>query len=213
MKQFFKNNIGILMLVIGILMQIITYNITKDSTLSLISGIAGVISVVCCSERKLSFYLWSFVQISTYVVICYQSELYGKLLENLFYFVTMLIGIYIWKRNICCDNIIETRSLNKKQIIKLIAVVLVLILIGTIVLNYVGGQHALLDSSTAMLGIVAQILMISRFKENWILWFIQDIICIILWISVGNWCIVSQYVFWTANTIYGYILWNNDTNT
>lgn len=213
MKQFFKNSIGILMLIVGISMQIITYFITKDSTLALISGITGVVSVVCCSERKLSFYLWSFIQLSTYAIICYHSGLYGKLIENLFYFITMLIGIYIWKRNICCDNIIEVRSLNKKQLIKLLIITVLLITAGTFILNYIGGQHTLLDSSTAILGIIAQILMISRFKENWILWFIQDIICIILWISVGNWCLVSQYIFWTLNTVYGYILWSNDENT
>ncbi|MBQ5921036.1 MAG: nicotinamide mononucleotide transporter, partial [Selenomonadaceae bacterium] len=32
-------------------------------------------------------------------MICFQEQLWGKLVENAFYFITMLVGLIIWSRN------------------------------------------------------------------------------------------------------------------
>jgi nicotinamide mononucleotide transporter len=209
MISLIKRNIGILMLFIGILMQIITFALTNDSLLSLISGISGVLSVVYCSQRKLSFYTWSFIQLITYAIICYNANLYGKLLENAFYFITLIGGLFIWKTN-STDGFVNTKQLTEKQFVLIIALMLFLIIEGTFILQNFKSNQPLLDSTTTVIGIMAQILMILRFKENWILWFIQDIICIILWTNVNNYCMVSQYIFWTINTMYGYYIWNKN---
>ena len=74
---------------IGIITQLITCYITNDSALSLCSGISGVISVVLCSQKKYSFYFWGVLQLVTIMIISYQSGLYGKLVENAFYLITM----------------------------------------------------------------------------------------------------------------------------
>ena len=57
---------------IGILLQIITFYITGDSVISLISGVTGIISVVLCSQKKFSFYLFGFVQLGTYMWLAAQ---------------------------------------------------------------------------------------------------------------------------------------------
>lgn len=205
--SFLKKNIGVLMVFIGILMQLITFSLTNDSLLSLISGISGVLSVVFCSQRKIAFYLWSFIQLITYTIICCQLSLYGKLIENAFYFITLIGGLFIWKSN-SNDGVVNTKQLTEKQFVIIIALMLSLIIEGTFILQNFKSNQPLLDSTTTVIGIMAQILMILRFKENWVLWFIQDIICIILWTNVNNYCMVSQYIFWTINTMYGYYIWN-----
>ena len=207
MISLIKRNIGILMLFIGILMQLITFSLTNDSLLSLISGLSGVLSVVFCSQRKIAFYLWSFIQLITYTIICFQLSLYGKLIENAFYFITLIGGLFIWKSN-SNDGIVNTKQLTEKQFAIIIALMLFLIIEGTFILQNFNSNQPLLDSTTTVIGIMAQILMILRFKENWVLWFIQDIICIILWMNVNNYCMVSQYIFCTFNTVYGYYIWN-----
>ena len=209
MISLIKRNIGILMLFIGILMQLITFALTNDSLLSLISGISGVLSVVYCSQRKLSFYTWSFIQLITYAIICYNTNLYGKLLENAFYFITLIGGLFIWKTN-STDGFVKTKQLTEKQFAFTAIITILFVIEGTFILQNFNSNQPFLDSTTTVLGITAQILMMLRFKENWILWFLQDIICIMLWISVHNYCMVSQYIFWTINTIYGYCLWTKN---
>ena len=67
-----------------------------------------------------------------------------------------------------------------------------------------------MDAVTTVPAFVAQILMILRFKESWLYWLIIDLGSIVMWAIAGDWCMVAQFVFWTANCIYGYYMWNKD---
>ena len=54
----------------------------------------------------------------------------------------------------------------------------------------------------------AQIMMIKRYKEQWLWWVVIDLICIKMWFVAGNWSMVVMYVGWTANCIYGWYNWS-----
>lgn len=196
-----------ILIVVGVIIQIIVFLSTKNTILSLCSGIAGIIAVVKCSEKDIKFYFWSALQLITYAIICYQSQLYGKLLETFVYFVFLIIGLCLWKKHIN-NGIVKTQKLESYE--GIIAFILLFISILGPILYYLGDPNPLLDSSTTIIGIFAQLLMILRMRECWKLWIIQDILCIILWISVSNWCMVAQYSFWLINSIYGLKMWKNE---
>ena len=101
----------------GILLQIITFYITGDSVISLISGVTGIISVVLCSQKKFSFYLFGFVQLGTYMWLAAQQNFYGELVENVFYIITMFIGMWIWLKNFNTDEqVVKSKKLSTKQL-------------------------------------------------------------------------------------------------
>lgn len=204
-----KSNIdfGSILLASGLVCQLVVFFLTNDTLLSLLSGIAGMVSVVRCSERKMSFYLWSFLQMVTYTIICCQSELWGKVVENGFYFLTMLGGLFVWKSNLDDESLVKSKSLEGTSFVGLCLATFGLIMMAWPLLERFGSTQPMFDASTTVIGIVAQILMMLRFRENWILWFVQDVLCIAMWVNAENWCMVAQYVFWTINTIYGYIKW------
>lgn len=208
-NQFMKNKSTYIMLGAGLLLQLITFIITKDTWLAFISSIAGVFSVVFCSERRMSYYFWSFIQIFTFTAICWDANLYGKLVENAFYLITGVIGIVVWYKNRDNVNRVKTLSLNTDGIITLI----ISTVTGWAVLYIILGmltdcQAPLLDSVSTAIAIAAQVLMMLRYRENWILWMIVDVICIVLFTITENWCMAVQYIFWMINTLYGYIQWS-----
>lgn len=198
---------GIAFILTGIATQVATYAFTEDSFISLVSGIAGVISVVLCSQRKLSFYFWGFLQIGTFMVICINEHLYGKLFENVFYLITMIGGLLMWKRNEK-RHTVETRSLNKLTLLFVVIQSLFAVLVVETVLTSIEGEQPFMDSFTTIFAIVSQLLMIYRYRESWLFWLVVDIACIIMWYNEGNWCMTVQYIFWTMNCIYGLIKWN-----
>ena len=202
-----EGNFASWFVLIGIITQCLTCYIMGDTLLALCSGIAGVISVVLCSQKKFSFYFWGLLQLITIIIISYNSGLYGKVVENGFYLLTMFVGMSEWKKN--KDNgDVKVRSMDIYDciIFGTLLIPLCSLFSYCIVVNYNSGQICL-DTITTSIGIVAQGLMILRFKEQWILWFILDVLCIVLWARDGNWCLVTQYIFWTINTIYGYKIW------
>ena len=198
------------MLIVGLLLQIISFFITKDAWLSFVSGISGVFAVVYCSERKISYYVWAFIQLITFTIICWKSELYGKLIENTFNFITLIIGVFIWLRHLDNNKKIITKKLTSKQWFLCIYIGFLVFLILYSILVKIDGTLPILDASSTTLAIIAQILMITRYKESWILWIIIDLMCIVIWLIKGDFCMVSQYVFWIVNAIYGYNIWNKN---
>ena len=195
-------------ILIGILMQVIVFRITDAPSLSLISGVFGVISVVLCSNRKVSFYLFGFVQLFTYVLLCLEQNLYGEIAENAFYFVTMLIGLSHWLDNYNEDKVsVETRKLNATQKMWIAIGTLFGTLIMFNILLLTDDTQPFMDAITTIPAFVAQILMILRYRDSWFYWLIIDIGSIIMWGIAGDWCMVVQFIFWTVNCIYGLKKW------
>lgn len=193
----------------GMILQLVVYILSPDSFLSLVSGLCGVISVVLCSQRKISFYWFGFIQLFTYVVLCWNEKLYAEIAENIFYFVTMLYGLHHWINNY--DNEekqVKTRGLSKSQGILVFFVAIILILALYNVLLLTDDSQPFMDALTTAPAFVAQILMILRYKESWFYWFIIDAGAIFMWANTDNLCIVALYVFWAINCIYGLLKWD-----
>ena len=66
-----------------------------------------------------------------------------------------------------------------------------------------------LDAFTSIPALVAQVLMILAFREHWFIWLAVDILNVILWLRVGDYCMAAQYIFWCANCIYGLRRWKS----
>lgn len=194
---------------IGIVTQLITCYIMNDTALSVCSGIAGVVSVVLCSQKKYAFYFWGLLQLITILIISANSGLNGKILENLFYLITMFIGMLHWKENSNGDET-QVRKMDIADYI-LFGCLFLPLSVGLSYMTVYGfnTEQFALDTITTTIGILAQMMLILRFREQWILWFVLDILCIVLWAKDGNWCLMVQYIFWTINCVYGYFCWKN----
>jgi nicotinamide mononucleotide transporter len=203
MNKYFS--FGGIFMTLGVLIQVAVYVITNNTLLSLISGMCGVISVVLCSQRKIHFYTFGFIQLFTYIYLCWEQKLYAEIVENVFYFVTMLYGIYEWNNHLSCDRI-ETKSLGNNWYIVLGVTICACGGLWSILLNTDDSQP-FMDSITTVPAFVAQILMILRYKESWYYWLTIDLGSIIMWSVAGDWCMVAQFVFWSVNCIYGLRKW------
>lgn len=196
-------------IVLGLGLQVFTYLITGESWLSLFSGCAGVLSVVLCSNKKLSSYLFGFLQLGSYTILAWNEFLYGEVMENIFYAVTMILGIVLWKKNYS-ESEVKTRKLSKLQWFLYTTACFLGVIWLARYLGTTNDKQPILDSITTIPAIFAQIFMILRYREQWIFWLIIDLATILLWYRSGNWCMVSQYVFWSINCIYGWILWSKE---
>ena len=192
--------------------QIIVFALYPETAISIISGIAGVISVVLCAKGKISFYYIGFIQTISYLYLAWQNRFYGEFAENIFYLVTMVIGIFLWRANSGKlddgGKYVKAKVMSGKMwIASLLATVASTILTG-VFLESIGSQQAYTDAATNVLAIFAQILMIKGYREQWAWWIAIDLICIKLWLVAGNWSMVAMYIAWTINCIYGWYNWS-----
>ena len=197
-----------IMLVLGTLMMVVVYRVTGASQLSLLSSVLGVFSVLLCSDRKVAFYLFGFAQLITYVILCIEQRLYGEIAENIFYFITMIYGLYLWMKNYNYDEaIVETRSLNAGQKVWVFIGTLIGVFVLSNILYITDDTQPFMDAITTVPAFVAQVLMITRYRDSWYYWLSIDLGSIVMWAIAGDWCMVAQFVFWTINCFYGLKKW------
>lgn len=199
-----------LLIVCGLLLQVAVFAITGDSTLSLVTGLLGVLSVTLCSQRKLSTFLFGVFQIGCYMVLSARQHLYGELVENAFYMVTTLVGIYTWSRNYDAGdggNSVQSRRLSAKGWIVTSVALVVGSIIGIWVLRQTNDPHPLLDTIGSVPAFAAQILMMLRYREQWILWIVVEVVKVAMWAIQGDWCMAAQFAFWIFVCFYGLKKW------
>lgn len=198
-----------LFMLIGIFLQLIAWYITKDSLISLISGVTGIISVILCSQRKISFYFFGFIQLGTYMYLAWQQRFYGELIENVFYIITMLIGIVVWLKNYNTEKqIVESKRLSDRLFYIICSImVFICILFGYYMKYFTDNTQPFMDSFSTVPAFIAQTLLMLRYREQWIFWIIIDVVSIFMWMFADNWIMVIQFIFWTMNCIYGYRKW------
>jgi nicotinamide mononucleotide transporter len=74
--------------------------------------------------------------------------------------------------------------------------------------NILGSTLSYLDALTVALSVIAQLLMVWRYREQWIIWIVIDVSSLIMFIILGQWSMVAMYTAWTANAIYGWYNWS-----
>ena len=195
-----------------IALQVVVFVFAPDSWLNIIAGLAGVVSVVLCAKGRTLFYFIGFIQTFTYLALAWQNKFYGEVLENLFYFVTMIWGIFEWKRNEIKndDGTEDVAALKFTPVMWLLSIFLTFA--ATYAMGFwlesIGSAQAYTDAATNVLAVFAQILMVKRYREQWLWWLVIDVLCIKMWFVAGNWSMVAMYVAWTINAIYGWYNWS-----
>jgi nicotinamide mononucleotide transporter len=150
--------------------------------------------------------------------LAWQNKFYLECGENLFYIITMIWGIFVWKANMNKNEDGTAEVKAKKFTLVQWALSVVGTIAATIAMGYfgtaIGSAQAYTDAATNVMAIFAQILMVRRYREQWIWWLVIDLLNIKMWAMVGDWSMVAMYIAWTANCIYGWINWSklNKTN-
>lgn len=185
-----------------------------DSVLAIFSSLAGIISVVLCAKGKIENYAFGLFQAVTYAYICFQSHIYGEVMYNILMVPMIIIGIISWKKNMEADSTeVKARNLTAKGWVIMILGSVAAVAGYSMILNMLGGNYALVDSASTTLSVIATILMLARYSEQWVMWIVVNIVSVVLWVMAlvqGDSSAVTMLVMWTAylfNSTYGYINW------
>ena len=195
-----------------VLLQVIVYCFVPDTPIGMICGIAGCICVVLTAKGKISSYIFNFIQMITYMIICWDLALYLEFGEQVFYFIACIFGVILWKKNMKKnDDGTEQVKAKKFKLWQWLAtagvVALSTFLLGFFGAEVLGSTLPYLDAMTVALAVIAQLLMVWRYREQWACWILIDVVSLIMFIILGQWSMVAMYIAWTANAFYGWYNW------
>jgi len=207
--NIFNNNYGLLFAIFGVLIQLFVFIYTNAVLLSLISGVSGVIAVILCAERKIIFWPFAWIQLLTYLILAFYQRLWGEVGENIFYAITMIAGMFIWNKFKEEDKV-KSHELSINYLNIIISSCFLGVIILWYILKHTNDTQPFMDSITTVPAVIAQILMICAYREQWYFWLIIDMTSIYMWAVADDWCMVAQFVFWTINCLYGLYNWKTE---
>lgn len=195
-----------------ILLQVATFYWNPDSITGFITGLSGTICVLLVAKRKISNYVFGFIQTAVGLYLGLQVHLWGESMENFFYLVTQFVGFFAWRRHMIAgdqmeEEQVETRTFKWQHwVLSVAAIALGTWAFGT-AFTMMKGTQPFVDAFTLVTAIVAQIIMLARYREQWNFWFVLNVISLIQWVTLHNYSMVALYVAFIINNAYGYYQW------
>lgn len=103
-------------LILGLLVQVLTFVLMPDNPISLVSGMLGICSVVLDAQGNILTFVFGFAQVATYTYLCCIERFYAEIAINIYYFITMIYGVYCWRNRLSNNSLqVQTRRLDRKS--------------------------------------------------------------------------------------------------
>lgn len=150
-----------------------------------ISAVCGIICIFFCAKANVSNFIFGLVNTVVYAIYLLYYKIYGTFCLEVLFYLPMNVASWInWARH--RDKKMPEKTMAKqltmKQRILSVIVVAVTTLITYEILLKVGGTVALLDALTVAIGLVATVLELYRFAEQYVWWIITDVIAVVMYI-------------------------------
>ncbi|MBE7704894.1 MAG: nicotinamide mononucleotide transporter [Cyanobacteria bacterium SIG29] len=156
----------------------------KDDKIALVSALCGMSYTILAGKGKISCYFIGMIGTFCYSYIAFINGFYGNLcLYMLYYFPMEIVGIYKWRKHLKPENreVKKSRLSNKERIIySLIAIIISISL--SIILKLFNGITPYIDGTVTTLSVIGQLLTVKRCVEQWYVWFIVNLLSLIMWI-------------------------------
>lgn len=183
------------------------------TVVNFISAVCGVVCIFFCAKANISNFVFGIVNTAVYIVYLAYWKIYGTMaLEILLYMPVNIISWVIWARHKDNEDIKLTKS-KKLSAIQWVGttagVVGISVLAHFVLTSLVGSSWAGLvgegiwhtvftwiDCTTFAIGIVAVILEMLRYREQYIWWLITDVF------AVAMYAIKFDPVYLTKKSIY-----------
>lgn len=166
------------------------------------------------AKGKVAGLCFAIINSALYAYQCLGIPLYGEVMYNVLYSIPVsATAIYLWKRNATSDGEVRFRTMTPKLMAGVAAATAVGVWGYSELLKYMGGSFVFMDSLTTVVSVIASMLYLLRYSEQWLMWVIVNALSIIMWIMVfvsGDTTALLIIVMKTVNllnSLYGYMNW------
>jgi nicotinamide mononucleotide transporter len=190
--------------------------ILADSVFDFSVFLSGILCVGLLANGRRTGYLVGLYNSVAYSLIAWRNGLFGEVYLNLgFYVPTGIAGFVMWGRHLESHRTVAMRSLNwAKRGAIVVSVILITIALAAVLARSSEQNTPVLDAATNTISVAATFLMMWRFKEQWLLYILLNIMAVAMWWfryragdAAGD-LMIWMWVVFLVNSVFGYWRWN-----
>lgn len=182
--------------------------------IEIIGFLFAIVGIYYSAKRKLIYWPLSIISSLAYMFFFYEINLYADSLLQIFFILSSVFGWYSWQKNLDQNSdILTINSLNKKQIVLVIGIVLFTgIIMGYLLKKYSNADYAYYDSILFSASVICTILSARAYIENWYFWIVINSAYILLYISKQAYLTAILYLILIVLAIVGLRDWKKNLN-
>ena len=207
--------------------------ISGDSAMAVVSATCGAISVVLTGKGKLGTYIFGGIQCALYAIISYKATYYGETVLNVLYLLPLeVVGFRTWMKNMNAERaeVIKLQMSWKQRAIWGAALAAGTVALGLIlkhidvisstvlgITNVPVDAMPFMDAFTTVGTMIAFVLTVKRYSENWWIWIAINVATVIMWlgnvIEGGENASIATLLMWSVylvNSVIMMIRWQRE---
>lgn len=204
------------------------------SYIEALGTLCGLTCIYLASIEKTLNYLFGLLNVTLFAIIFFQINLYASLLLQIFFFLANVYGWYVWTRHRpgSQEATLKIRWLTRAKTIMWFSLCVIAILLLTFfidpvfialtrfalhLLHFFGFDIAMpvitpdaypfWDATMLVLSMAAQILMTRKYVENWGLWFVINVISLVIFVKQGIYAMAIEYAILLLIAANGIRVW------
>lgn len=180
---------------------------------SIIAAIIGVINVVLGGKGKLSNYFFGVVSACLMIYINLTVRNYGIMMVSIYNLVMQFVGFRAWSKNMNkATHEVKKIHMKKGQRWLYVGILAVATVALGFIMKNVGDSHPFIDAFITSAQVIAMILMVSMFAEQWWLWIVINIASIYLFFTSREvtLALALMYMVYFVNSIIMCIRWERE---
>ena len=129
------------------------------------------------------------------------------------------VGFYVWSKNMNA----QTKEVTKKSMCNVGRILMIIsIAFGTVgygfVLKYLGDAMPFVDAFTTVTSVVAMVVSVKMFAEQWWIWVVVDIVTVYMWFvsflkGQENIATLIMWMVYLVNAVIMLIKWEKEART
>lgn len=202
-----------LWLVFVLVFQTVAWAINRESVFMLIMTLTSSLNLVLGAKGKVAGLYFAIINSAMYAYNCLSIPLYGEIMYNVIYSIPVSASaIILWKKHTSGGEV-KFRTMTRKFMICTVIITLLAIFGYSEILQWMGGNFAFMDSLTTVVSVIASMLYLLRYSEQWLMWVIVNALSIVMWIMVfmsgdhSALLVIIMKAVNLCNSSYGYYNW------
>ena len=178
------------------------------SAFEVVGTVAGVLSVLLTVRQSLWCWPVGIVSVAAYAVLFFQIRLYADAALQVFYVATGFYGWYAWRYGGAGRSELPVRTLSGRQRLALALLLTPVVVVVTAALRtWTDASLPFWDTLASSLSVAAQLLLMRKVLENWLLWIVVDLMSIGIYVAKGVYLTSALYAVYLLLAILGWRAW------
>lgn len=173
-----------------------------------VGTIFGLLTVWYSVKSNVLTWPTGMVSVAAYAVLFFQIKLYADAMLQVFFFIMCAIGWWNWSLKRNGQKELPITFLKNNDRYKILGLMVFFILLSGLVFSKFTDAHIpFWDSTATGMSIAAQLLLIRKKFETWILWIIVDMLSIGIYFHKEVYLTMFLYVVFLCMATQGYFEW------